>query len=62
MNGRELSHALADTGRGFKVLYMSGYTANVILHRGVVDEGINFIQKPFTVRELTAKVSKILEG
>ena len=62
MNGRELSQALANTGRGFKVLYMSGYTANVILHRGVVDEGINFIQKPFTVRELTAKVSKILEG
>ena len=39
-----------------KRLFMSGYTANVIAHHGVLDEGVHFIQKPFTTKDLAAKV------
>jgi PAS domain S-box-containing protein len=43
-----------------KVLFMSGYTHNVIAHHGVLDEGINFIQKPFAVERLVEKVREVL--
>ena len=41
---------------------MSGYTANVIAHHGVLDEGVHFIQKPFNMKELTTKVREVLSG
>ena len=41
---------------------MSGYTADVIARHGVLDEGVNFIQKPFSKRDLTVKVREVLEG
>jgi DNA-binding response OmpR family regulator len=41
---------------------MSGYTANVIAHHGVLDEGVHFIQKPFSIKELEAKLHEVLEG
>ncbi len=44
-----------------KILFMSGYTADVIAHRGVLDEGVNFIQKPFSMSELAIKVSESLQ-
>ncbi len=44
-----------------KRLFMSGYTANVIAHHGVLDEGVNFIQKPFSKGELAAKIREILD-
>jgi two-component system, cell cycle sensor histidine kinase and response regulator CckA len=40
---------------------MSGYTANVIAHRGVLPEGIHFIQKPFSIAALAAKVREVLD-
>jgi len=40
---------------------MSGYTSNVIAHRGVLEEGVNFIQKPFSKKELAAKVRAALD-
>lgn len=61
MNGKELFIKAAEKYPGLKVLYMSGYTANVIAHRGALEEGIAFIQKPFTVQALTAKVREVLE-
>jgi hypothetical protein len=39
---------------------MSGYTANVIAHRGILDEDVNFIQKPFSTRDLATKIDGIL--
>ncbi|MBN1297540.1 PAS domain S-box protein [bacterium] len=60
MNGRELAENLKKRFPELKVLYMSGYTANVIAHRGILDEGINFIQKPFSNRDLLIKVREVL--
>ncbi len=61
MNGRELAETLQANCPELKVLFMSGYTANVIAHRGVLDEGVNFIQKPISNRELAVKVRGALE-
>ena len=61
MNGKELFAKIAEKHRGLKVLYMSGYTNNIIAHRGVLEEGINFIQKPFSVQALAAKVREVLD-
>ena len=62
MNGRELAERLTAMKPGLKCLYMSGYTADVIAHRGVLDEGVHFIQKPFSMKDLAAKVREVLEG
>jgi two-component system, cell cycle sensor histidine kinase and response regulator CckA len=62
MNGRELAERLLQIKPGMKCLFMSGYTANVIAHHGVLDQGLHFIQKPFTIKELAAKVRKGLDG
>jgi PAS domain S-box-containing protein len=56
MNGRELARSLLSLYPDIHRVFMSGYTANVIAHQGVLDEGVNFIQKPFTTRELAAKL------
>jgi PAS domain S-box-containing protein len=61
MNGRELADGLIRMKPDMKCLFMSGYTADVIAHRGVLDEGIHFIQKPFSVKDLSEAVRKILE-
>jgi FixJ family two-component response regulator len=45
-----------------RVLYMSGYTENVIAQRGVLQEGVEFIQKPFSVRGLLEKIGQVLSG
>ena len=60
MNGKELFDEASRKYKNLKVLYMSGYTYDVIAHRGVLDEGIAFIQKPFTVQALGAKVREVL--
>ncbi len=61
MNGRELAEKLNRIFPDIKILYMSGYTANVIAHRGVLDEDVEFIQKPFSNRDLSSKVRKVLD-
>ncbi len=62
MTGRELSEALNKICPDIQTLYMSGYTADIITHRGVLDQGINFIQKPFSLSQLSGKVKDILES
>jgi len=60
MNGRELADKMQSLCPGIKCLYMSGYTANVIAHRGVLDKGFHFIQKPFSIKDLADKVRAAL--
>ncbi len=60
-NGRQLFAELARARPGLRVIFMSGYTANVIAHHGILEEGVHFLQKPFTVRALTLKVREALE-
>lgn len=62
MNGRELTKQLQEICPEIKTLYMSGYTANVIAHHGVLDDGINFIQKPFSRKDLSMRVREILDS
>jgi DNA-binding NtrC family response regulator len=44
-----------------KVLYMSGYSDNAIVHHGVLEEGVNYIQNPFTIDRLARKVREVLD-
>ena len=61
MNGRDLSERVSARFPGVGTLFMSGYTDDVISHHGVLQEGIAFIQKPFSVRNLAAKVRRVLD-
>ncbi len=60
MNGRDLATALGQRYPEMKCLFMSGYTADVIACHGVLEEGVFFIQKPFTMKDLAAKVREAL--
>jgi PAS domain S-box-containing protein len=61
MNGRELAEKLSAIRPNLKCLYMSGYTADVIANRGILDEGLNFIQKPFLSDDFAVKVRQVLD-
>ena len=61
MNGSALAQQLREIYPRMKYLYMSGYTANVIANRGVLDSDLHFIQKPFAMDDLARKVRKVLE-
>jgi CheY-like chemotaxis protein len=61
MNGRDLAKNLLSLYPNLKRLFMSGYTANVIAHHGVLDEGVQFIQKPFAKQDLAVKVREVLD-
>jgi PAS domain S-box-containing protein len=61
MNGRELADALTTHHPQLKVVYMSGYTAEIIAPHGVLDEGIHFLPKPFTLAQLAAKLREAME-
>ena len=62
MGGKALAQALLKTRPATKVIYMSGYTDNTFVHQGVVDEGTNFIGKPFTSAEVTRKIRDVLDA
>jgi PAS domain S-box-containing protein len=61
MNGRTLAEKLGATRPNLKCLFMSGYTADVIAHQGILDEGLNFIQKPFGSDDFASKVRQVLD-
>jgi signal transduction histidine kinase len=61
MSGRELAEQLAPLRRDMKVLYMSGYTDDAIVHHGVLEEGTAFIGKPFTPTALARKIREVLD-
>lgn len=61
MNGRELAKRLLSLRPAIHYLFMSGYTEDVIAHHAVLDEGIHFIQKPFSFKALATKVREVLD-
>ena len=62
MNGRQLSEEIQRLRPGIKVLYVTGYTRNAIIHQGRLDPDIELLTKPFTAEALTRKVRQILDG
>jgi PAS domain S-box-containing protein len=62
MNGRDLAIKLTEMQPGMACLYVSGYTADVIAHHGILDEGIHFLPKPFAREALANKVHEVLRG
>jgi len=62
MNGRELAQRISEIRPNVKVLYMSGYTENVIGQDGMLDAGVRLLQKPFNLRDLKSKVREVLDA
>ncbi len=62
MNGCDLAKNISTICPNLKRLFMSGYTANIIAQHNVLDEGVNFIQKPFSAHDLAGKVHEALES
>jgi YesN/AraC family two-component response regulator len=61
MSGSELAKLLKPLYPEIKILYMSGYTDDSIVRHGVLEKGVNYIQKPFTMEGLARKVREVLE-
>jgi DNA-binding NtrC family response regulator len=62
MSGRQLAERLAQSRPETRVIYTSGYTDNAIVHQGVLDPGVAFIQKPYTLDILLQMVRRVLDG
>jgi two-component system cell cycle sensor histidine kinase/response regulator CckA len=62
MNGRDLAQRLMQKRPNLKCLFMSGFTADIIARHGVLDEGVHFIQKPFAMADLAAKMRTVAGG
>jgi len=62
MSGRDLAEQLTPLRPDMKVLYMSGYTDDAIVHHGVLEEGTEFIGKPFSIDALARKVRGVLDA
>ena len=61
MNGQDLARKMLSLSPHLKCLFTSGYTADVIAHHGVLEEGVHFLQKPFSRKDLAAKVREALD-
>ncbi len=62
MNGRDLARKVTDLHPEIKRLFMSGYTADVIAHSGMINTGVHFLQKPFSGNELAAQIRSVLDS
>ena len=62
MNGMQLYKKISEARPEIKSIFISGYTSNVIAHNGRLDEGINFIQKPFSISDFSRKVRDVLDS
>jgi CheY-like chemotaxis protein len=62
MGGRELVENLKRLNPGIRVVYMSGYNDESIVRHGLLDQGVDFLQKPFTPEALMCKVREVLDG
>jgi YesN/AraC family two-component response regulator len=61
LNGRELQARVSALKPGVRCLFVSGYTTDVIAHQGVLDKGVQFLPKPFTIPDLARKVREVLD-
>ena len=61
MNGHDLSKKLSSSNPRMKCMFVSGYTADVISRQGMLDEGVHFLQKPFSAEVLSARVREALD-
>jgi FixJ family two-component response regulator len=61
MNGRELAEKMLTIYPNLKIMFISGYTADIIAHHGKLDEKANFLQKPFSKHDLAVKIGETLE-
>lgn len=61
MNGRDLAGKITDLYPDIGLLFMSGYTAHIFAHHGVLDDGVAFIKKPFSMADMTLKVREVLD-
>ena len=61
MNGRHLAAKLLALYPHLKHVFTSGYTSDVIAHHGLLDEDVHFLQKPFSVSDLAAKIREVLD-
>jgi PAS domain S-box-containing protein len=62
LSGRELATQIASSRRDLKVLYISGYTDDSVFRHGVLEGGMEFLQKPFNLKALAQKIREILDG
>jgi CheY-like chemotaxis protein len=62
INGRELADRARETDPDLKILYTTGYTRNAIVHNGMLDPGLSFLAKPFTLDQLAMKVRQVLDA
>ncbi|HRR26283.1 MAG TPA: response regulator, partial [Acidobacteriota bacterium] len=60
MNGRELVEKIRQLRPQVRVLFMSGYTSDAVAHRGILDGEVEFISKPFSLKEFVQKVREVL--
>ena len=61
MNGRELAQKILSLYPDVKLLFMSGYTADIIANQGILQNEVSFIQKPFSISDLNTKIREILD-
>jgi len=62
MNGRKLADAALQLRPDLKVIFMTGFTKNAVVHNGVLDPGVHFLAKPFSFEELSKKIREVLEA
>jgi DNA-binding NarL/FixJ family response regulator len=62
VNGRRLAELALERRPDIKVLFTTGFTRNAVVHNGILDAGVNFLPKPFTLDQLALKVRSVIDG